>query len=314
MATFITDTALPESISTLFTQLGDKISELDTSVGKILQEHENDFLVAYKIHMIDIQKEIKLLKQTITFEEIKRKRDEEILAREKERDWFRNEALRLDKICKDFMRSSEVWKSKAKMLESDKKLLEEKIRTLNSNFESKKLTKTLSPSKKIECNKPHIDESAATLKTSTSNTYINYENTISHLKSEVKFLKDCIKKLKSEKSSIFYNKYALQNLFLDCVEIVKQDAIQARSAPKSDESFFQGFEDFNDIEKRKMMYMLMAKPEVSEIVKNYLFRTRKSVTPKRLVPSASSHGLSSHIFSTPKKYRVPYRISSNIIM
>ena len=105
---FLTDCNLPDNIYGLFSQLNSKISTIDSQIGAILEEHELEFLSAYKLHMTEIQKEIQVLRLSITKEEIKRKRDEEIVARERERDWFKNEALRLDKICKDYMKSAEI--------------------------------------------------------------------------------------------------------------------------------------------------------------------------------------------------------------
>ena len=84
--TFLTDCIVPDYIQDLFIQLNSKIIGIDSQVGLILQSHEHEFLAAYKTHMVEIQREIKLLKQSITFEEIKRKRDEEILSKERERD------------------------------------------------------------------------------------------------------------------------------------------------------------------------------------------------------------------------------------
>ena len=301
-ATFLTESILPDQVNVLIAQLNSKILELDSGVGNILQEHEKEFLAAYRLHMFEVQKEIKRLKESITFEEIKRKRDEEILARERERDWFRNEALRLDKICKENLKSLEIWKTKSKMLESDKKMLEEKIRQMNSTLEPKAVeSRTISPTKKSDLNRSHVTESAATLKVSPSSHDISYENTIIHMQKELKVQKSWVKKLKHETSSFISKKYNLENLFMECVETVKQD--MKKIAPSQLEIATDPIESFTDPEKRKILYHLVAKPEVTELLRSYLFKSRSSITPSKLTlkSNVSKHGLSSHVFSTPKR-------------
>ena len=77
--------------------------------------------------MYNIQKEMRILKEKFSEDELKRKRDEELKILESERDWFRNEALRLDKICKEYKRNLEIWKNKAQILEEDRKFMENQV-------------------------------------------------------------------------------------------------------------------------------------------------------------------------------------------
>lgn len=96
------DASIPqaETINSLYNQLNSNIADLDKKVGSILTEHEADFLSVYKGHMYNIQKEMRYLKDKADAEESKRKKDELVVKLEHERDWFRNEAVRLDEICK----------------------------------------------------------------------------------------------------------------------------------------------------------------------------------------------------------------------
>ncbi|OMJ82526.1 hypothetical protein SteCoe_16752 [Stentor coeruleus] len=302
---FTTETSLPENLSSLFTQMNQKISTLDSQLGKILQAHENEFLHAYRIHMTDIQKEIKSLRQTISQEELKRRRDEEILSRERERDWFRNEALRLDKICKEYMKSTEIWKSKAKMLEDDKKILEDKVWALTSYIQNdNSRSKSVNPIKSTETlNKSFITESASTLKSSPDK---NYRNAIGHMRKELSFYKSWNKKLKSETTGIIKRKHNLENLFEECVEVARDDLKGIGDAGGTSECSEQVFDKFSDAEKRKILYTLIARPEICDLVKNFVFRSKKIKTPVRSISKASlsTHGLSSHVFSTPQRYRL----------
>ena len=112
---------------------------MDQKVGNVLRKHEADFLNVYRGHMFNVQKEMRLLKEKASEEENKRRRDEELVKMEQERDWFRNEAVRLDKICKEYKKSVEKWKNKADALEEDRKFLEEQVLAAKTlNLRSKK--------------------------------------------------------------------------------------------------------------------------------------------------------------------------------
>lgn len=96
------DSSIPQAdtINGLYNQLQTNIADLDKKVGNILTQHEADFLNVYRGHMFNIQKEMRMLKDKADAEESKRKKDELVVKLEHERDWFRNEAVRLDEICK----------------------------------------------------------------------------------------------------------------------------------------------------------------------------------------------------------------------
>ena len=55
-----------------------------------------DFLAAYRAHMYKVQKELQELKDKNEEAELELKKNNKIQQLEKERDWFRREALRLD--------------------------------------------------------------------------------------------------------------------------------------------------------------------------------------------------------------------------
>lgn len=290
---------IPDQINDLFNQLQLKVNVIDVQIGQILQVHENEFLNAYRIHMVDIQKEIQQLKFNISQEELKRRRDAEIIIREKERDWFRDEALRLNKVCKEYMKSTEVWKSKAKMLEEDKKILEDRLRILSRKSESKlDISKTISPLKLPEQSKSFITDSVATLNLKPEPST---DLAISHLKSELSHYKSQIKQIRSESTTLIARRHKLETLFEECVQLAREDSKQINS--EDQKILCSNFEDLQEPEKRKILYNLLSKPEVSELLKSFVFRTRKTVTPSKYLQrnSTSSHGLKNHVFSTPKR-------------
>ena len=65
-----------------------------------MREHEKDFLVAFEQKMLIIQKDMVDLKEKASVERNRAKQEARATKLENERDWFRTEALNLDRICK----------------------------------------------------------------------------------------------------------------------------------------------------------------------------------------------------------------------
>eukprot|EP00933_Yihiella_yeosuensis_P083644 TRINITY_DN9788_c0_g1_i1.p1 TRINITY_DN9788_c0_g1~~TRINITY_DN9788_c0_g1_i1.p1 ORF type:complete len:363 (+),score=96.74 TRINITY_DN9788_c0_g1_i1:105-1193(+) len=110
--------------------------DLDERVEAKLSANENAFFLAYKSFMYTVQKEFKELKQKADEEETKTRRDAKIQSLEKELDWFMNEALRLDELCKKYKKELDKWKGKAEALEDDRKFLENQIKGAKRNNKS----------------------------------------------------------------------------------------------------------------------------------------------------------------------------------
>jgi hypothetical protein len=89
-----------DAINELYCQLQSNIAVLDQRVGDILTKHEAEFISVYRNHMFIVQKEMRALKHKADDEENRRKKDEMVVKLETERDWFRNEAVKLDEVCK----------------------------------------------------------------------------------------------------------------------------------------------------------------------------------------------------------------------
>lgn len=115
-------------ISDLHDQLKKLAENMDNKVNNMLQEHEQDFFLAYKTHMYGLQKEFKALKAKADEEDTKTRRDSKIQSLERELDWFMAEALRLDELCKGYKHEVDKWKSKAEAIEEDRRYLEDQIK------------------------------------------------------------------------------------------------------------------------------------------------------------------------------------------
>merc|ERR1719377_176980 len=107
--------------------------DLDEKVEGKLNANENAFFLAYKSHMYTVQKEFNELRQKADEEETKTRRDAKISSLEKELDWFMNEALRLDELCKMYKKELDKWKGNAEALEDDRQFLQNQIMTAKKN-------------------------------------------------------------------------------------------------------------------------------------------------------------------------------------
>jgi len=87
--------------------------------------------------MYAIMKEMKELKEKASSERHKAKQEARLKALEEERDWFRMEALKLDKMCKDHKRILNKLKATLENMEEDRDFFQEQL------FNSKKVNKAL---------------------------------------------------------------------------------------------------------------------------------------------------------------------------
>lgn len=82
-------------------------------------------------------KEMRELKEKASSERHKAKQEARLVNLEKERDWFRREALKLDKMCKDHKRILNKLKATLENIEEDRDFFQEQL------FNAKKVNKAL---------------------------------------------------------------------------------------------------------------------------------------------------------------------------
>jgi len=241
---------------------------LDQKVGNVVRKHEADFLNVYRGHMFNVQKEMRMLKEKASEEENKRRRDEELVKMEQERDWFRNEAVRLDKICKgicssEYKKSVEKWKNKADALEEDRKFLEDQVLSAKKlNLRAREQlelyhrtygligseSKVESPSLSLDQSSRRDDTSVGpgkkvTYQGGTSGSEMlspmedrrvvgmaetQYIETINHLKSQLEAEKRNLRQIKSAKTNYLLEKGELEDFFLQCIEEVRKEILTRR--------------------------------------------------------------------------------------
>ena len=102
-ARFLAEEAQPHGqlINQYCDQIHDKISDLRNQIDGIIQNNQNEFFVAFRAKMNNIMRDMQFLKEKADAQNIKMKKEHRMVTLNNERDWFRREALQLNKLQKD---------------------------------------------------------------------------------------------------------------------------------------------------------------------------------------------------------------------
>merc|ERR1719482_154209 len=223
---------------------------LDEKVEDMLNVHEKDFFLAYKSHMYTVQKEFKELKQKADEEETKTRRDAKIQSLEKELDWFMNEALRLDELCKKYKKELDKWKGRAEALEDDRQFLQNQIMTAKKNNKSLRNSvekaqtsaysalvsaddsakrNTMPPQETLM---PAPDTGAETLALTNSGLSREleerYQMCVKRLKQQLETEQRLAAKMRTVSDRQFGDPSELESFFLQCIEKVKLEIDERR--------------------------------------------------------------------------------------
>jgi len=235
------------AILKLHSELQALADDLDEKVEGKLNNNENAFFLAYKSHMYTVQKEFNELRQKADEEETKTRRDAKISSLEKELDWFMNEALRLDELCKKYKKELDKWKGKAEALEDDRQFLQNQIMTAKKNNKSlrgaveKAQTSAYSalvssddaakrsasmPSQ--EALPPAPDPRTETLALTNGSGLSReleerYQMCVKRLKKQLETEQRLAAKMRSVSDRQFGEPSELEGFFLNCIEKVKSD-------------------------------------------------------------------------------------------
>jgi len=106
-------------------------------INNVKSQSEKDFLLAFKNKMYVIMKEMKELRDKADLERNKARREARVVNLEKERDWFRREALKLDRMCKDQKKILSRLKTTLEGMEEDKEFYQEQL------IQTKRINKAL---------------------------------------------------------------------------------------------------------------------------------------------------------------------------
>lgn len=119
---------LKARVRTLQSQLLHLCDTLNDKVSAVLAKQEKEFLRAYRSHMYTVQQELQSLRAKADDASLALAKNERILALEAERDWYRTEALRLDRSVTALKGEAEYNKGKLQALEDDRTWLEAQLK------------------------------------------------------------------------------------------------------------------------------------------------------------------------------------------
>lgn len=104
------------------------VDNLAGKLGLVLRKQEKDFLAAYRAHMYNVQKELQGLRAKVDESELELRKNKKIVALQKERDWYRSEALRLDTFATNIKKDLKFMKERLSTIDEDRNWLERQLK------------------------------------------------------------------------------------------------------------------------------------------------------------------------------------------
>lgn len=84
------ETNIEDSLGSQF-EIRNLLANFDDSLVQKLKQHEKDFLHAYQLHMVKIEKELQLLKSKAAEQDNKLHQDTRIVQLDQQLNWFKKE-------------------------------------------------------------------------------------------------------------------------------------------------------------------------------------------------------------------------------
>ena len=288
-----------EEIEKIAKALKGDIKNLAQTIQDILDKHHKDYISTFASFMDTVRKDLKLkLEQMEKIEEEKRKiNDVKII--KCERDYFRLESVRMNKLCKTLSSKIDDMALRMKILSDEVNNLT--IKWKDSETTNKQLFLELESSmqaqKEIEkemlglkeiiqnsSSKPTDIISSENRKTDIDEDKEKYLYLIDKLKMELKKEKLRNHKSLSELNKILLEKNRLQNIFIDCVEETRKNIFNRRlkenlnykngkmkTAPNLNIEINTPYDSFLPSDKEAILENFVFNDEVSNIIREAIF-------------------------------------------
>ena len=288
-----------EEIEKIAKALKGDIKNLAQTIQDILDKHHKDYISTFASFMDTVRKDLKLkLEQMEKIEEEKRKiNDVKII--KCERDYFRLESVRMNKLCKTLSSKIDDMALRMKILSDEVNNLT--IKWKDSETTNKQLFLELESSmqaqKEIEkemlglkeiiqnsSSKPTDIISSENRKTDIDEDKEKYLYLIDKLKMELKKEKLRNHKSLSELNKILLEKNTLQNIFIDCVEETRKNIFNRRlkenlnykngkmkTAPNLNIEINTQYDSFLPSDKKAILENFVFNDEVSNIIREAIF-------------------------------------------
>ena len=288
-----------EEIEKIAKALKGDIKNLAQTIQDILDKHHKDYISTFASFMDTVRKDLKLkLEQMEKIEEEKRKiNDVKII--KCERDYFRLESVRMNKLCKTLSSKIDDMALRMKIVSDEVNNLT--IKWKDSETTNKQLFLELESSmqaqKEIEkemlglkeiiqnsSSKPTDIISSENRKTDIDEDKEKYLYLIDKLKMELKKEKLRNHKSLSELNKILLEKNRLQNIFIDCVEETRKNIFNRRlkenlnykngkmkTAPNLNIEINTQYDSFLPSDKKAILENFVFNDEVSNIIREAIF-------------------------------------------
>ena len=122
------------------------LSDYDLQLNKVLQKHEDDFLAAYRTHMMKVEKELYFLKNKANEQESKLSSDDRIVTLEAQQKWFQDELEKLMEMSRRNMGEIDSLEVKLFQFKDEKQFMEEQVKA--SKRQNKLITVAINKSEK----------------------------------------------------------------------------------------------------------------------------------------------------------------------
>ncbi|CDW79701.1 UNKNOWN [Stylonychia lemnae] len=198
-------------ISVSYLQLQDMVSKLSELTDSLMHTHQQDFVTAYKDHMLKVQCEMIHLKKKSTDFYQKMKRDERIRFLESTIQWLRGEALSLAKNISDLKIKNDEMKEELDIAKSDKIFMLQytKSQKRYNQILVKTIDKLKSPKyqEQYQLNQSRLIQNEQDLTSVQSATIVNHTNLHNQLRASKDFeLKSPIQSIGKKLSSTLFEK------------------------------------------------------------------------------------------------------------
>ena len=117
-----------KKVKDLHGQLQSTVTNLSSKIGCVIREREKDFLAAYRHHMYNVQKELQDAKQRVKEAEDAVKNNNQVRKLKRERDWYRNEAIRLDNAVQRLQDTLKEREEELRASREDQRWLEQQVK------------------------------------------------------------------------------------------------------------------------------------------------------------------------------------------
>lgn len=114
------DYLIDPSILTKWEELNSIVDNTNQKFDKILTLHENDFLKAFKLQMFRLSEQLETLKAKVDDKLLAQKRDKKIMTLQQQLDYFRNQAVWMEKEREGYIVEIKKLKQKVDALKDDK--------------------------------------------------------------------------------------------------------------------------------------------------------------------------------------------------